>query len=100
MVAEDYTIATQIAESLLAKTGSEIPLKDHQSSGDENEKYHWQLTISPFSLSGESFDTKNAVAQLYKVSVTVAWGDGEPGSDDRQIHLTTLKLAAKNNAAS
>jgi general secretion pathway protein I len=100
MVAEDYTIATQIAESLLAKTGSEIPLKDHQSSGDENEKYHWQLTISPFSLSAESFDTKNAVAQLYKVSVTVAWGDGEAGSDDRQIHLTTLKLAAKNNVAS
>lgn len=99
MVAEDYTIATQIAESLLAKTGSEIPLKDHQSSGDDNEKYHWQLTISPFSLSSESFDTKNAVAQLYKVSVTVAWGEGEAGGDDRQIHLTTLKLATTNNVA-
>lgn len=98
MVSEDYTIAVQIAESLIAKTGSEIPLKDHQSSGQENEKYHWSLTVSPFFLSGEGIDPKNQAAQLYKVKVTVTWGDGE--NDDRQLHLTTLKLAAKNNAAS
>ena len=98
MVAEDYTIAVQIAESLIAKTGSEIPLKDHQSSGDENEKYHWSLTVSPFFLSGEGIDPKNAAAQLYKINVTVNWGDGE--SDDRQIQLTTLKLVAKNNVPS
>jgi general secretion pathway protein I len=58
VVAEDYTIAVQIAESLIAKTGSEIPLKDHQSSGDENKKYHWSLSISPFFLSGEGIDPK------------------------------------------
>jgi general secretion pathway protein I len=98
MVSEDYTIAVQIAESLIAKTGSEIPLKDHQSSGLENEKYQWSLTVSPFFLSGEDIDPKNATAQLYKVNVTVNWGDG--GNDDRQIQLTTLKLVAKNNAAS
>jgi general secretion pathway protein I len=100
MVAEDYTIATQIAESLLAKTGSEIPLKDHQSTGEENEKYHWELIITPFTASNESVDPKNAAAQLYKVSVTVMWGDGEGNGDDRQIQLTTLKLTAKNNATS
>lgn len=98
MVAEDYTIAVQIAESLMAKTGSEIPLKDHQSSGVENEKYHWSMIVSPFFLSGTSFDPKNVPAQLYKINVTVNWGDG--ASDDRQIQLTTLKLAAKNNAES
>lgn len=100
MVAEDYTIATQIAESLLAKTGSEIPLKDNQSTGEENEKYHWELVITPFTVSNESVDPKNAAAQLYKVSVTIMWGDGEGNGDGRQIQLTTLKLAAKNNATS
>jgi general secretion pathway protein I len=95
MVAEDYTFAVQIAESLIAKTGSEIPLKDHQSSGDENEKYHWSLTVSPFFMRGEGIDPKNATAQLYKISVMINWGDGE--SDNRQVQLTTLKLAAKNN---
>jgi general secretion pathway protein I len=100
VVSEDYTIAAQIAESLMAKTGTEIPLKDYQSSGDENEKYHWQLTISPYVLGGEGFDPKSQPAQLYKVGVTVTWGEGEAGTDERQIQLTTLKLGAKDNASS
>jgi general secretion pathway protein I len=99
MVAEDYTVAVQIAESLMAKTGSEIPLKDHQSSGDENDKYYWQLAISPYTFNIEGFDPKAVKAQLYKVNVTVAWGDGAAGRDDRQIQLTTLKLASKDNGA-
>jgi general secretion pathway protein I len=63
----------------------------------EDEKYHWSLTVRPFFLSNETIDPKNEVAELYKVNVTVVWGDGE--SDDRKIQLTTLKLAAKNNVA-
>ena len=99
MVAEDYTVATQIAESLLAKTGTEIPLKEHQSSGDEHEKYHWQLAITPYNLSAiEGTDPKSLPAQLFKVNATVVWGEGDAGADDRQIKLTTLKLAAKQNA--
>jgi general secretion pathway protein I len=97
MVAEDYTVATQIAESLIAKTGSEIPLKESQDSGDENEKYHWQLTIRPYPLGSKDVDPKSIPAELYKVNVTVMWGDGD--SDDRQVQLTTLKLAGKNNGA-
>lgn len=95
VVSEDYTVAVQIAESLMAKTGSEIALKDHQSSGVENEKYHWSLTISPFFLGADTIDPKNSVAELYKVSASVVWGDDD--SDDRQVQITTLKLAAKNN---
>jgi general secretion pathway protein I len=95
MIAEDYTVAVQIAESLLAKTGSEIQLKEQQDSGDENQKYHWELTIRPYTINGEKFDGKTVPAELYKVNVTVNWGDGK--SDDRQIQLSTLKLAAKNN---
>lgn len=95
VVSEDYTVAVQIAESLMAKTGSEIALKDHQSSGVENEKYHWSLTISPFFLGADTIDPKNSVAELYKVNASVVWGDDD--SDDRQVQITTLKLAAKNN---
>jgi general secretion pathway protein I len=98
IVAEDYTIAVQIAESIIAKTGSAIPLKDHQSSGKQNNKYHWELTISPYPVSSEGFDPKNVPVELFEVKVTVVWGEGEGVSDDRQIQLTTLKLAGKNNA--
>lgn len=93
MVAEDYTVATQIAESLIAKTGTEIPIEEHQSIGDENRKYHWELTIRPYTISGDNFDPKTAATELFKVKATVAWGEGD--SDDRQIQLTSLKLAAK-----
>ena len=93
MVAEDYTVATQIAESLIAKTGSEIPIEEHQSTGDENEKYHWELTIRPYTISGENFDPKSVALELFKVNATVSWGEGD--SDDRQIQLTTVKLATK-----
>jgi general secretion pathway protein I len=99
VVAEDYTIATQIAESLIAKTGSELPLKDNQTSGDENDKYHWQLTISLFTPNIENSDPKTATTELFKVSATVTWGDGDGVSDDRQVQLSTLKLAGKGNAA-
>lgn len=95
VIAEDYTVAVQIAESLLAKTGTEAPLKAQQSTGVDNEKYAWRLSVSPYSLSSQNTDPKNTPAQLYKVNVTVNWGDGD--SDDRQIRLSTLKLAAKNH---
>jgi general secretion pathway protein I len=99
ITAEDYTVAVQIAESLIAKTGTEIPIKDHQSTGDQNKKYHWSLDIRPYTINGENIDPKNAPAELYKVNATVEWGDGDDGSDNRQLQIVTLKLAPKNNAA-
>ena len=92
--AEDYTLAVQIAESLMAKTGSEIPLSEHQSTGEEDKKYRWSLTISPYSLSADLYDLNNTQARLFKVEALVNWGDGE--SDDREVRLSTLKLVGKN----
>ena len=41
-VAEEYTAAVQIAESLMAQTGVETPLQPNEATGLENEKYHWR----------------------------------------------------------
>ncbi len=96
VVAEDYTVAVQIAESVMAKTGTEIPLKAFQDAGEANDKYRWRLTISPYNIIGEKVDPKKLPVELFKVSVSVAWGDCI--DDDRQIELNTLKLAGKENA--
>lgn len=96
IIAEDYTIATQVAESVLAKVGSEIPLKNFQDSGTEREKYQWSVSIVPYVLNPEMADPKNAVAEMFKVNVTVEWGD-EDDSDPRQYQLATLRLKAKGN---
>ncbi len=91
-VAGDYTVAVQIAESLMAKTGTEIPLKAFQDSGEENTKYRWQLTISPYNIFSEKLDPKTLPVDLFKVNVSVTW------DDNREIELNTLKLAGKENA--
>ena len=93
VVAEDYTAAVQIAESLMAKTGVETPLQANQASGLENEKYHWQVEVSPFEFNPENVDPTALTAVLFKVKVTVTWGDDNV--NDRQIELTTLKLINK-----
>ena len=96
-VAEEYTNAVQIAETLMAKTGAEIPLRSHESSGVIDEKYNWLLRISPYNLQGMNADIKTWGAELYKINVTVDWGD--ENSDNRQIQLATLKLLTKANNA-
>jgi general secretion pathway protein I len=93
VVAEDYTAAVQIAESLMAKTGVETPLQANQASGMENEKYHWLVEVSPFEFNPENVDPTALTAVLFKVKVTVRWGDDN--INDRQIELTTLKLINK-----
>ena len=93
IVAEDYTAAVQIAESLMAKTGVETPLQPGQDSGQENEKYHWLVEVSPFEFNPENVDPAAITAMLFKVKVVVNWGDDN--TDDRQVELTTLKLINK-----
>ena len=92
-VAEDYTAAIQIAESLMAKTGVETPLQPDQSSGLENEKYHWLVEVIPFEFNPDNVEPTAITAVLFKVKVSVSWGDDT--SDDRQVKLTTLKLINK-----
>ncbi len=92
-VAEEYTAAVQIAESLMARTGVETPLQPYETTGLENEKYHWRVSVSPFQFTPEDLDVTTLAAVLFKVRITVNWGDGN--ADDRLVELTTLKLANK-----
>jgi general secretion pathway protein I len=97
MVAEEYTNAVQIAETLMAKTGAEIPLRNHESSGVIDNKYNWLLRISPYTFQSSDNATKVAGVELYKVNVAVNWGDDE-NADNRMFQLATLKLLNKPNA--
>jgi general secretion pathway protein I len=95
VVAEDYTAAVQIAESLMAETSVETPLQASQASGLENEKYHWLVEVSPFVFNPENVDAKVVTAELFKVKVIVSWGDDNDNANNRQVELTTLKLINK-----
>jgi general secretion pathway protein I len=93
-VAEEYTAAVQIAESLMAQTGVESPLQQGETNGLANDKYYWRVSVSPFQFMAEDFDVTAIAAVLFKVKVTVNWGDDARASG-RQVELTTLKLANK-----
>jgi general secretion pathway protein I len=93
-VAEEYTAAVQIAESLMTRAGVETPLQAGESSGLENDHYNWRVVVNPYAYNPEQLDMSALKLVLFKVDVTVSWGDGS--SSERQIALSTLKLASEN----
>ena len=86
VIAENYTVATQIAESLMAKTGIETPLTEGERSGVEDETYHWQVNVS--QLSPDVFE-EGVMTELMAVQVIVDWG--EDNQDNRSIELNTVR---------
>jgi general secretion pathway protein I len=95
VVAEDYTAAVQIAEGLMAKTGVEKPLLAGQEAGLENDKFYWRVVVSPFEFNPENTDVTAITAILFKIKVTVSWGDDNTRANGRQVELSTLKLIKK-----
>ena len=94
-VTGDYTIAVQIAQNLLDKTGSESPLKLGEINGSENKLYQWRVTVAPKMFTSPELDLHDLPVALFDVTAHVWWG-GENKSDDRVVELHTLKLATKD----
>lgn len=92
-VAEEYTIAVQIAESLLVQTGVETPLQQGEMSGVENDRFYWLVSVSPYTSMMEDFDPALSTTALFQVKVMVTWGDDR--ASERQVELTTLRLVNK-----
>lgn len=91
IIAEDYTVATQIAESLMAKAGVEEALDEGEKSGVEVDKYRWQVKIE----NSENVEEESDV-DLMDVQVVVSWGGDEKNS--RMVELNTVKLRPKDDA--
>lgn len=97
VLSEDYTIAVQIAESLMARTGVETPLQLGETSGTEAEKFDWLVSIRPVTrqqATAERFQSQQQQSQpdlqLLAVTVRVSWG--EQDTRQRSLELNSLKL--------
>lgn len=98
VVSEDYTIAVQIAESLMARTGIETPLQAGEITGSEADKYDWLIRISPVAGPAETMprfksqqqESSQTNLQLMLVTVRVSWGDD--ATKQRSFELTSLRL--------
>lgn len=94
-VAEGYSTALQIAESLMARTGVETPLQEGVSNGILGEIYEWQVNVSPYLSPDLPEDQENIPVKLMEVSVNVSW-DGDY-SEPRIVELKTLKIVYKKS---
>ncbi|MFZ2450709.1 MAG: type II secretion system protein [Methylovulum miyakonense] len=93
-VAEDYTVAVQLGESLMVRAGVETPLQAGEVSGRDNDKYAWRVVVAPYRFSPDDADVNLFKTELFKVDVTISWDD-EDGGNGRQLELTTLKVRNK-----
>lgn len=104
-IAEEYSIAVQMTESITARTGIETELEPGEITGVEANKYHWKVNTSLFAqLPSDPNQTLNnsqnpqanpdeqnehRISGLYLVKVQVSWGDD--ARSFRSIELNTLK---------
>jgi len=99
VVSEEYTLAVQIAESLMARIGVETPLRSGEYTGTEADKYDWLVRIMPVAGPPPSQTSRFQSQQqqppqtstvLMAVKVHVSWGEVE--GKQRFLELNSLKL--------
>lgn len=93
-ISEEYQQAITIAESKLATAGTEEELQEGEIDGVIGDKYHWYLRAKLFYDEDEGLEEEALSVEPYQITVTVEW---EAGKQERQIELTTLRLADKKN---
>ncbi len=79
--------ALMTAQSVLARHGGDIPLKEGVNHGRSETGLSWRSVISPY----DGFDARQRrrlPVQPFAVEVTVSWGDGT----DRSVTLQALKI--------
>lgn len=85
---DDYTRATLIAEERLETLGVAEPLVPGITAGRIDDRFTWQVAVTPAAAAGAARRDSRFVLQ--RVAVTVAW-DGPRG---RAVTLESLRLEA------
>jgi general secretion pathway protein I len=93
-LAEDYSRASSVAESTLARVGADIALKEGETRGTEADRYRWSVQIKPIEVEQPTQGQPQAImaVQLMEVSVAVTWDDY---GRNREVKLHTLRLTQK-----
>ena len=87
--AEKLARAGTLAQSLLAKVGTELPIQPGLTAGEFSEGFRWRVRAEPY---GDAIDRQQWPVAAYTVSVEVLWGEGR---EERSVALSTLRLAPK-----
>jgi general secretion pathway protein I len=85
--AAEHSEAAMWARSLLDSAFVGEPLKAGNSSGRFNQRFRWQLDVTPWNQAGVA--APNAPLHLYQLDLDVLWG---PLAHPRSAHFRTLRL--------
>ncbi len=83
--AAGHSEAAMWARSRLDSAFVGEPIKPGSSSGQFNQKFRWQLDVTPWN----SNTPPNAPLHLYQLDLDVMWG---PATHPRSAHFRTLRL--------
>jgi len=86
---EAETVATSLAQSLLADASASIALPNGDRVGDFQNGFQWRLHVASY---GNSADRDAWPVGAKELSAEIYWRDGAIG---RSIRLTTLRLMPK-----
>jgi general secretion pathway protein I len=87
--AEAVAEAGSLAQSLLAKIGTELPLHDGQITGQSDHGFRWRVQIDAY---GDGTNRREWPVAAHQVLAEVLWSDG---LQERSLVLTTLRLGPK-----
>lgn len=85
--AQARTNAASLAQSLLARIGTEIPLKEGETTGVSDDGLQWRVRMS---LYDPDRYREMPLVQPYEVAVDVFW---QARARQQTLHLSTLRLA-------
>ena len=81
--------AGALAQSLLARVGTDLAIKPEESSGEFPNGYRWHLKMQPYGGANEREEWQ---VGAYQISTEVEW---EEGVSRQSYVLTTLRLGPK-----
>jgi len=96
-LAEDYARASSIAESMLARVGADVEVKEGNTTGEVAGRYRWTIAVVPQRDEQAAAQQAGQIQQmlpvmLHRVDVTVLW---EEYGRERRIQLSTLRLGPR-----
>jgi general secretion pathway protein I len=90
--AERMGEAAVFAQTLLAEVGTRRPVRSGSSSGEFENGYRWQLTVTEF---GDATERQVWPVGAFAVSAEVLWDDGR---GQRSYTLKTLRLGPRETS--
>ena len=100
IVSSRYSQAASLVESKLAAVGVEVPLEEGAFSGETEDGFAWEVTMTPFELTEGVITSGLHLGQLelpstpYRVNATALWQDT---GQVRRLTVSTLRLGERDD---